>query len=429
MNVVYRVHLIDDATNVPLAFGPDTIDENAWPDEQQAQDHLDHLAGSLSIDRTYFTVVPYDADRNVPLEKIEPSEADLAGEDARALFNNDPAVRTAFTAMTAARHLHEMGAHHLRRTVELHGVAVEGTGMHRPAHKHTVEALFQAAEVMGSKPVSQADLYQGLLGTIIPWMQERIDADQKEEVAEEHRLQQEREKLRRAVNVPTGLRFGEADLSLARGEALLVVGEEPAVRLTLNYITDRVLGVQDAGLQVEDNAFAIARLDDGDTMVKMNPRLFHVPAAAWHRSARNSKSWDKLVTNWVKAQLTRQIDLLVIDNLRHAVDEPTFAAVGSVAPFSVPAGDALKRLCTWCNRFSLALVAGAVYSSDHCPSPSTMLDAVWTKARDNSHLCFAKFFAGYVRLYRPGSGIEPAYTFEVMPEAVKAATPQQLVLP
>jgi hypothetical protein len=148
------------------------------------------------------------------------------------------------------------------------------------------------------------------------------------------------------ARVETDITFDHIyDCSFKRDRPLLFVGTKQDVQLVFDQLTRDLL--------VDHKAFQAVRLSC-TAPVSSDARLVTVPQGGWRHVCESGKAFQRLYETVIGSQLTNPVDVLLVDDLRLAVQAPDFFSGESVA------NKAQHRLAKWCREAGCLLIGAAV---------------------------------------------------------------------
>jgi hypothetical protein len=292
-----------------------------------------------------------DKDGNI-LEEVPEQDAELAGADANLLLKEDPEVLAAVSTLIASRQLYGFAVLELEKILD----AKEST-----PHPMTMDVFIQTAANSAGE-FEPTELFEGIVETIIPWMQKAI-GERTEEEAE--RIKEERkgaEEQRRKSKVPMAVPLSRGEpLVMGRKQTVIFVGYAPAVKIILDHIANAALlaKVDDH----PDGHCTIVRLTEKARPEDQMPRLLRFGLNVWENCTHSKKKWPRIVDQQIAPMLSTMPDMLICDDLTKA-----YGGALSLRD-STCATSAVKRFREWCsNQSYCALVGGVPMDTEEPPA-------------------------------------------------------------
>jgi hypothetical protein len=345
-----------------------------------------------------YAVHPVDPEGK-PVEMLDAKDGKLALADMGWLVQNAPAVVEVLGAMITSRQLYAIAYREMERVLSRgEGMIVEGGtpdpvtgtivgGTRRPAHPLTAEMVVQAASGQAAKPFEGQALFETLAERVMPWLGKLVKRDVTQEISDEREAALAAERARMTCPVPIGIAFDPtADAVLQKGQSLILVGYEPAVKYLLDLATTAALAAR-----VEAHprkVLCVARLYGIDQALQdkagVEPdheslRLLKVDGANWCGVATSKKEMAGLVQNHVMGRGLGIPDLWVVDDLALAAMKG--CRFGGVAPF--PAGAAHKAFLPFCKHVGAALLCGMPTPGER---PEDLSGPMWESLRAHGTL-------------------------------------------
>jgi len=278
----------------------------------------------------------------------------LPAELAQHLVVNDPTFGQIVASMLASRQLYAMCMYELDMVcdkTDFKGMEVEGVDtasiedFQVPMLK---EILINSAAVQAQQPFDEKLLFNGFVKTVFPWMQK---------VVIEHTKQQEETNKKafdemNAKRIVTSLKLGvqwfpesvtDSGAEISRNKPIMLVGLEPAVRWVLDKITE-------AALEDGSNVNQTLRLNSGGKPKHSDSRVWYVPKGEWENVANTNTEFGRMYAKNVADSLTDPVDLLIVDDLRHATPSSDFSSMQNVA------NEGQKKLKKWADKLGCLLI-------------------------------------------------------------------------
>ena len=291
----------------------------------------------------------------------------IPAELAQHLVLNDPEFGQLVASMLASRQLYAMCMYELDmlcdkkdftgdeyKDLELSGNVEES---HTPMLK---EVLINSAAVQAQQPFDEKLLFNGFVKTVFPWMQKVV--------VEHTKLQEEAHKKEfeemNAKRIVTPLKLGvqwfpesvtDSGAEISRNKPIMLVGLEPAVRWVLDKITE-------AALAEGSNVNQAIRLNSGGKPEHSSPKVWYVPKDEWEDVANTNTEFGRMYAKNVADNLIDPVDLLIVDDLKHATPSHDFSSIHFTA------NEGQRKLKKWSEKLGCLLIGCLVLSRDLQPN-------------------------------------------------------------
>jgi hypothetical protein len=299
-------------------------------------------------------------------EEQEKLIADMAlpAELAQHLVMNDPEFGQLVASMLASRQLYAMCMYELDMLCERRDLKKEEVedianleDFHMPMLK---EILINSAAVQAQQPFDEKLLFNGFVKTVFPWMQRVVvDHTSKQEEASKKEFDE-----MNAKRIVTPLKLSvqwypdsvtDTGTELGRTKPVMLIGFEPAVRWVLDKITE-------TALEDGSNVNQAVRLHSGGPPKYSDPRVWYVPKGEWQDVANTNTEFGKMYAKNVADNLIDPVDLLIVDDLRHATPSSDFSSMHSTA------NEGQKKLKKWSEKLGCLLIGCVGLSRDLQPN-------------------------------------------------------------
>lgn len=306
-------------------------------------------------------VITQEELQNEAAEKLAEEQEQLVqdmaipAELAQHLVLNDPEFGQLVASMLASRQLYAMCMYELDmlcdkkdftgkayKDLELSGDVEES---HIPMLK---EVLINSAAVQAQQPFDEKLLFNGFVKTVFPWMQKVV--------VEHTKMQEEANKKEfeemNAKRIVTPLNLGvqwfpesvtNTGSKIERGKPVMLVGLEPAVRWVIDKITE-------TALEEGSNVNQAVRLNSGGKPKHSSPKVWYVPKDEWEDVANTNTEFGRMYARNVADNLIDPVDLLIVDDLKHATPSHDFSSIHFTA------NEGQKKLKKWADQLGCLLI-------------------------------------------------------------------------
>jgi hypothetical protein len=273
----------------------------------------------------------------------------LPAQLAQHLVLNEPKFGQVVASMLASRQLYAMCMYELDmlcETTDFKEMSIENvdlTGLEDFQIPMVQEILINSASVQAQAPFDEKLLFNGMVKTVFPWMQRvTVEHTKKQESAQSKKFDEMNSK-RIATELAMGVQWHETAPSnptaddafrLQRGRPVMLAGWEPAVRWLLDFITEEAVSTD------SNNVNQVLRLNSGGKPKSQDSRIWYVPKSDWENVASTNVSFNQLYAGFAD-NLVDPVDLLIVDDLRHATPSHAFLPMHSVV------NEGQKRFKRW----------------------------------------------------------------------------------
>lgn len=324
-------------------------------------------------------------------EHVPPNIRETGGATTRLLVETRDSFRLCLGAMVASRQLYAMAVRDLdeclascneasRRALVTKAVSLmeNPPGAYDPLEAFEVvsEIMIQAAANKAAQPFHEKDLFRSFSETVFPWMLAVAEKHNQLD-AERHQADlTEEDTLRRARDVPIGIKWDhEAGSQLPRKQSLVLVGWKPAVLWVLDQIMTATLAARDA------QSYYVLRFSHTAprSATETQPQLLRLGDSAWKDCAIDNQSVTRLLHTYVLDRMTAPVDLWIVDDLAHAMTRGLSHGVHGRS-----SGDAHKQIRKSATDLGAALVAGVLLPTQELPNLAA--SSHWEQLRNYSTL-------------------------------------------
>ncbi len=306
-------------------------------------------------------VITQEELQNEAAEKLAEEQEQLVqdmaipAELAQHLVLNDPEFGQLVASMLASRQLYAMCMYELDmlcdkkdftgkayKDLELSGDVEES---HIPMLK---EVLINSAAVQAQQPFDEKLLFNGFVKTVFPWMQQVVVEHNKLQTAAEKKEFDEKNAERIATPINLGVQWFPESLTntgaeIGRTKSVMLVGFDPAVR----WVLDKITG---AALEEGSNVNQVLVLNSGGKPTHPENEVCYVAKDEWKDVANTNAEFGRMYAKNVADQLTAPVDLLIVDDLRHATPSHDFSSMHFTA------NEGQKKLKKWCDKLGCLLI-------------------------------------------------------------------------
>lgn len=279
----------------------------------------------------------------------------IPAELAQHLVLNDSEFGQLVASMLASRQLYAMCMYELDmlcdktdftgkayKNLELSGDVEES---HIPMLK---EVLINSAAVQAQQPFDEKLLFNGFVKTVFPWMQQVVVEHNKLQTTAEKKEFDDKNAERIATPLNLGVQWFPESVTnsgaeIGRAKSVMLVGFEPAVR----WVLDKITG---AALEEGSNVNQVLVLNSGGKPTHPENEVCYVAEGEWEDVANTNAEFGRMYAKNVADQLTAPVDLLIVDDLRHATPSHDFSSMHFTA------NEGQKKLKKWCDKLGCLLI-------------------------------------------------------------------------
>ena len=212
------------------------------------------------------------------------------------------------------------------------------------------EILINSAAVQAQQPFDENVLFNGMVDTVFPWMQEVVQKHTKLQQEQQKKQHEEIEKARVASEVSLGIQFNDSQegsdgYRLARQKPVLFVGPRAETQWLMDYISKR-------SLDADNNISQLVRLSAGGKPQVQDPQFLSLSKQEWEGIASSNSGMQKLYECKIETVITNPVDVLLVDDLSHAYHDKSF----NFAAITTIANEAQKRFKRWSKNAGCLLV-------------------------------------------------------------------------
>jgi hypothetical protein len=219
------------------------------------------------------------------------------------------------------------------------------------------DICIHASAAEATKPFSEHQVMQSLIGQVLPWLGEVVDTHSK---ADETSRQSElalAEAARRARPVP--FKLGTDAEALDKTVPIIFFGAPAEVHWMLDHFCQMAL--EDAASEEEGGAYTVLRFQTQAPQEAQHRQLIRVSPDMWKECAGSERALQACLLK-VSDSLSQQPDFLVCDDLS-AAGKPTY--IGQ--PPAAIAGHAQRVLRKWGNTYGCGILAGLYWREEGNP--------------------------------------------------------------
>jgi hypothetical protein len=289
-------------------------------------------------------------------EEQEKLVADMAlpAELAQHLVMNVPEFGQLVASMLASRQLYAMCMYEMDMLcdrTDFKGMGIEEIDtaaledFQVPMLK---EILINSAAVQAQQPFDEKLLFNGFVKTVFPWMQNVVvdHTKQQEEASKKEFDEMNAKRIVTPLNLDVQWypdSVTDTGTEIGRTKSVMLVGLEPAVRWVLDKITE-------TALKDGSNVNQAVRLHSGGPPKHSDSRVWYVPKGEWQDVANTNTEFGKMYAKNVADNLIDPVDLLIVDDLRHATPSSDFSSMHNVA------NEGQKKLKKWADKLGCLLI-------------------------------------------------------------------------
>lgn len=280
----------------------------------------------------------------------------LPAELAQHLVMNDPKFGQVVASMLASRQLYAMCMHEMEMLCEKTDFKemkkeVEGVeniqDFQIPMLK---EILINSAAVQAQQPFDEKLLFNGFVKTVFPWMQQIVVEHTKQQEEANKKAFEEMNAKRIVTPLKLGIQWNPDEVvsdtppdEIHRGKPVLLIGPERFVRWILD-------GIVEAALKDDSNVNQTLWLNSGGKPKHSSPKVWYVPKGEWKDVAKTNTEFGRMYARNVADNLIDPVDLLIVDDLRHAAPGNDFSSMHSIA------NEGQKKLKKWADQLGCLLI-------------------------------------------------------------------------
>lgn len=280
----------------------------------------------------------------------------LPADLAQHLVMNNPRFGQVVASMLASRQLYAMCMHELEMLCEKTDFKamkkeVEGVediqDFQIPMLK---EILINSAAVQAQQPFDETLLFNGFVKTVFPWMQKIVVEHSQQQEENNKKAFEEMNAQRMATPLKLGIQWNPAEVvadsasdEIYREKPVLLIGPERFVRWVLDEIVE-------TALKDGSNVNQVLWLNSGGKPKHTSSRVWYVSKNEWAGVAKSNNEFGRMYVSSVADNLVDPVDLLIVDDLRHATPSSDFSSMHSIA------NEGQKKLKKWAHQLGCLLI-------------------------------------------------------------------------